>query len=204
MSYRERDVWVAKSLEPLKTQAGKFRIFSELPETLACRARYDNSPHAALLPENREAADDPMLVATTSGTPALFAARGYDEVWVGALTNFSALIRALAREERNITLLPAADPASDHVEDGIVAQDIAIALDGFCLDDEFVQSCGKKSVEKILASGRKEFLEQKLPTGAPDMRLALALDRYDYLMKINFQPGSNIPGLARVVKCAIG
>ena len=92
----------------------------------------------------------------------------------------------------------------DHVEDGIVAQDVAIALDGFCLDPAFVQSCGRKSIEKILASGRREYLERKLPTGKPDMKLALELDRYDYLMKINFQPGSNVPGLARVLKCATG
>lgn len=203
-SHHAENLWVAKSLDPLKTQARNFLIFSELEDQLDCIRRFDNSPAAALYPEVTDAQEKPIVVATTSGTPALFAARKFAEVWLGALTNFSALVKALAEEQRNITLIPAAAPESDHVEDGIVAQELAIALDGFCLDKDFVQSCGRKCIDQIVASGRKEYLEHQLPTGIPDMRISLELDRYTFLTKINFDSGIRIPGMARVERCDIG
>ena len=144
LSHRTDEVWVARQLDGVKSLAGEFKIFSELPEDLSCRARYDNSPAKALADENQADAQSPFLVVTTSGTPAMFAARSFEEVWVGALTNFSSIVQLLSQEERSITLIPAAKPSSDDLEDGIVAQEIAIALDGYCMDEQFVRSMWRK------------------------------------------------------------
>lgn len=198
------NIFVAKSLDPLKSQATNLRIFSELPEQLKCRARHDNSPTLARDSLSSDLSAGPVVVATTSGTPALFAARGFAEIWMAGLANFSAVVGALAEEERAITLIPAAASDSSHLEDGIVAQELAIALDGFCLDEEFVRRCGEICIERIRESGRVEELTERLSTGAEDCRLALNLDRHRFLAKIDFAQNLRIPGTAKVIRCNIG
>ena len=203
-SYRDDGVWITKNLAPIATLITQHRVYSELSEARSLPLRFDNSPAEALSKSSREDLKSPCLVATTSGTPAMFAARAFEEVWVGSFTNFSALVKILALEERTITLIPAAAPDSGHVEDAIAAEEIAIALDGFCLGEDFVVSCANKGIEKIRASGRVEELAKKLPRGEEDTAIALDRDRFNHGLKINFRPGSNVPGLAKVVKCVTG
>ena len=197
--HRPGNLWVARSLDALKTLAAEFRIFSELPDQLACHARYDNSPAAALGDDISVDADHPFVVATTSGTPAMFAARDYNAVLVGALTNFSALVEYLATIDDDITLIPAAKPDSDHVEDNIVAQAVAVALNGYCDDAEFIRRCAEQSATQIRQSGRPDHLTERLPTGAEDMALALEIDRYRKIPRISFQNRGPFPGAAEVV-----
>ncbi len=197
LNQKDRDfVLVSKDLNHLKTLCGEFSIFSELPAKLNCASRFDNSPAKAA--EFNES--NSCLVSTTSGTPAMFAAKFFQKVLVGSLANFSALVKELAAESGKITLLPAADPSGNHVEDSIVAEQIAIAIDGFSDDENFVSACADQARVKIEASGRIEHLTEKLPTGADDMQICLDIDRYDFVPRLDFEPWCNLPGLARVYR----
>lgn len=191
------NVMVTQSLDKIKTLCSDFRIFSELPEVVACRKRFDNSPASA---ESQIDFSANNLVATTSGTPAIFAARNFDRVFIGSLANFSSIVRLLQNKTAPITLLPAAKPDSTDVEDGIVAEQIAIALDGYATDSAFVRACAEQAKAKIESSGRIQYLEDKLETGVRDMKICMDIDRFDFVPILNFEPWCNIPGLARVTK----
>lgn len=193
---QRENVLVSRSLDHLKTLCGDFSIFSELEAQLKCVKRFDNSPAEAI--QYKDLND--CLVSTTSGTPAMFAAKKFQNVYIGSLANFSALVKLLTESNDKITLLPAADPTGNHVEDELVAEQIAIALDGYSQDQEFVRACAEQARAKIEASGRVEHLSQKLPTGADDMQICLDIDRYDFVPKLDFSPWCNTPGLARVFR----
>jgi phosphosulfolactate phosphohydrolase-like enzyme len=149
-----------------------------------CRERFDNSPQEALTrpwPEGCTA-----LVATTSGTPAMFAAQEFQKVYVGSLVNFSALVAHLSRIDTPVTLIPAARPGVDHVEDEITAQAMATALGGFANLPDFVRQCAEQAKERVIASGRPDHLARKLATGAPDVKIAMEIDRYADVVALNF------------------
>lgn len=190
-------LWIAPSLKQIRAEAPErvreYRIFSELSEPVDCLERFDNSPKQAL--ETVAGAKD-CLVATTTGTPAMFAARNFEEVLVGSLVGFSALIARLASDTRSITLIPAALPLMNHVEDGIVAQAVATALEGYYTHKNFVDGCALQAREQIIASGRPAYLTEKLATGAEDTRVSMHIDRYNSVPKISF---TDHPLFARVV-----
>lgn len=180
-------VWVAPSLKSVQEnpRIREMRVFSELSQPVECLERYDNSPHQALTqpwPKNRES-----LVATTTGTPAMFAARSFEKVLVGSLVNFSALVTYLSEQNKPITLIPAAFPEAKHVEDEITAQALATALEGFANMPDFVSQCAEAAKDKIIASGRPEFLSKKLPTGSEDVTLAMDIDRFSQLAFLEFE-----------------
>lgn len=190
LSSKPRDhILVSKSLDQLKTISNDFVIFSELTTEVSCAKRFDNSPAAAL----EFSTPDTCLVATTSGTPAIFAARNFEKVYVGSLANFSALVSHLAKYEGKISLLPAAKPESPHIEDGVVAEQLAIALDGYSDDATFVNACAQQALAKIESSGRIADIQN-----ADDVQICLDIDRYDFVPQVDFQPWCNIPGLAKV------
>lgn len=164
-----------------------YRIFSELSQPAVCHERFDNSPFHVL---NHRSDDAPSLVATTTGTPSMFAARNFEKVYVGSLVSFSALIRELSAYDGPITLVPSAFPDSSQIEDEIVAQAVATALEGFANIPDFVRQCGMQAKEKILASPRPDVLAGKLPTGVEDARIALDLDRFDQVLSLAFEPGA--------------
>lgn len=170
------------------------RVYSELTQPVECLERYDNSPLHAL--EKPWGSGVPSLVATTTGTPAMFAARRFEKVYVGSLVNFSALIGALAAFDGPVTLIPAAFPEALHVEDEIACQAVATALEGFSNLPEFVRQCAENARERVLASPRPTHLAGKIPTGGPDVKIALELDRFDQLLSLEFDDSP----LARVVK----
>ncbi len=203
LSNKKREtILVSRSLDHLKTLCHDFSIFSELKTSLRCALRFDNSPAEAI--QFHQMSD--CLVSTTSGTPAMFAAKNFQNVYIGSLANFSALVRLLTNNNERtgndgqITLLPAADPSGNHVEDELVAEQIAIALDGYATDSEFVRACADQARAKIEASGRVEHLIGKLNTGADDVQICLDIDRYDFVPKVDFSPWCNTPGLARVYR----
>lgn len=164
----------------------EYRIFSELSQPAVCHQRFDNSPFHALK-HHPDAATS--LVATTTGTPSMFAARGFEKVYVGSLVNFSALVGKLSDYRGPITLIPAALPDSTQIEDEIVAQAIATALEGFSNIPEFVQQCAQQARERILASPRPEVLAGKLPTGVEDVKIALDVDRFEHVLALQFEDG---------------
>ena len=86
-------------------------------------------------------------------------------------------VRALASEEGPITLIPAAVPDWQHVEDEIACQAVATALEGFTNLPEFVRECAESARERILASPRPGLLAKKISTGADDVKIALDIDR---------------------------
>jgi phosphosulfolactate phosphohydrolase-like enzyme len=186
MSRKVGPVFVAPSLKQVREEerVRTMRVFSELSQPVECFERFDNSPYHAL-----SSNWDPhcaALVATTSGTPAFFAARDFERVYVGSLVNFSALIGHLSSLGCPITLIPATFPEAKHVEDEITAQAMATALEGFSNMPEFVHQCGLQAREKILACGRVEALKVKLSTGAEDTEIALSLDRFPQLLALSF------------------
>jgi len=194
--HQRPDLWVAPSLKSVQgnDRVKEMRVFSELSQPVECLERYDNSPHQAITQpwlENRKS-----LVATTTGTPAMFAARGFEKVLVGSLVNFSALVTYLSEQNKPITLIPAAFPEAKHVEDEITAQAMATALEGFANMPDFVSQCAAAAKEKIIASGRPEFLSQKLPTGREDVTIAMDIDRFSQLAFLEFE--SDI--FARVIR----
>jgi phosphosulfolactate phosphohydrolase-like enzyme len=180
-------VFVASSLKEVKEEARLrgMRVFSELSQPVESLARFDNSPHHALGTDWDPAHS--ALVATTTGTPAMFAARKFERVYVGSLVNFSALVAHLSSLNKPITLIPATFPDAKHVEDDITAQAMATALEGFANMPEFVHQCGMQAREQILACGRVEHLREKLPTGAEDTEIALSLDRFPQVLYLDFQ-----------------
>ncbi len=162
----------------------KMRVFSELSQDIECLERFDNSPHhASTKPWTKLM---PALVATTTGTPAMFAAKNFAKVYVGSLVNFSALVKTLAAFEGPITLIPAAVPEWQHVEDEIACQAVATALEGFSNIPEFVTECAESARERILASPRPAHLSAKLPTGAEDVHIALGIDRWAQVLSLSF------------------
>lgn len=181
------EVWVAPSLASVKEEERlkDFRVFSELSQVVPAKERYDNSPLRAL--QTPWPHGTPSLVATTTGTPSMFAARGFERVYVGSLLNFSALVKHLHFLQKPVTLIPAALPDWQHVEDEITAQAMAIALEGYVDMEDFLQQCLLQAREKILASGRVEALTKKIPTGAEDCKMALTLDRYDQILFVDFR-----------------
>jgi phosphosulfolactate phosphohydrolase-like enzyme len=180
-------VFVAPSLKEVREEARLkgMRVFSELSQPVESLARFDNSPHHALGSDWDPA--HPALVATTTGTPAMFAARRFKRVYVGSLVNFSSLITHLSDLNCPITLIPATFPEAKHVEDDITAQAMATALEGFANMPEFVHKCGMQAREQILACGRVEHLRDKLSTGAEDTEIALSLDRFPQVLYLDFQ-----------------
>lgn len=192
-------LWVAPSLKEAQDHPTlkSMRVFSELSQPSDCLERFDNSPHFAL---GHASARESNLVATTTGTPAMFAARNFRKVYVGSLVSFSALVHALAKEEGPITLIPAAIPDWEHVEDEVAAMAVATALEGFANLPEFVKQCGMQARERILASDRPEILFKKLPTGREDIAIALDLDRFSQVLTLDF---SKDPIFAEVV-CSTG
>lgn len=170
------------------------RVFSELSQPIECRERFDNSPlHASSKPwEDGLSA----LVSTTTGTPAMFAARNFEKVYVGSFVNFSSLVAALAAFDGPVTLIPAAVPEWQHVEDEIACQSVATALEGFTNIPDFVRQCAETGKERILASPRPGLLAKKLVTGADDVRIALEIDRTPNLLSLQFDDST----LARVLK----
>lgn len=197
MGRGDAPLFVAPSITEIQSEERlkEMRVFSELSQTSACRERFDNSPHFALTHAASPRA--PSLVATTSGTPAMFAARKFRRVYVGSFNNFSALVGALAALDEDVTLIPACRPEWDHVEDEIAAQAVATALEGFSNIPDFVRQCGTQARERILASPRPKHLAGKIPTGAEDVRIALDLDRYDHVLSLEF---GDHPLFAEVVK----
>jgi len=191
-------LWISPSLKKIQENSvdkvKNFRIFSELSQAIECAERFDNSPALAL--KNSSPTIDNHLVATTTGTPAMFAAKVFEEVYVGSLVAFSALIEKLSQEKRPITLIPAAFPHSNHVEDGIVAQAVATALEGYSDHKSFVHGCAAQAKEKILVSGRAKFLSEKLATGKEDTEIALDIDRFTSIPQISF---TDDPLFARVL-----
>lgn len=179
-------LYVAPSLKEVQDEprVRDMRVFSELSQPVTCRERYDNSPFQA----EREswAPGVPSLVATTTGTPALFSARRFRRVYVGSLVNFSALVGELARRNEPVTLVPAALPDWDHVEDEITAQAMATALEGFATLPDFVRECAISARAKILESPRPETLARKLAHGREDIERALEVDRYDHVLWCDF------------------
>jgi phosphosulfolactate phosphohydrolase-like enzyme len=163
----------------------EMRVFSELSQPVECRDRFDNSPHQVFA-HNWESGV-PALVATTTGTPAMFAAREFRRVYVGSLVNFSSLVEALLKENCPITLIPAAYQEWGHVEDEITAQAVATALSGFANIPDFVRQCAEQAKEKILASGRPETLDKKLATGREDVRISLEIDRFKQNAWLDFE-----------------
>jgi len=189
-------VYVARTVKEAAAdpRVNGWRVFSELSQEISCAERFDNSP--TLAQSFRWADQKPALVATTSGTPSLFAARGFEQVYVGSLLNYSALIRHLTRLNKPITLLPSALPGSEHVEDEIAAYGVATALEGFANMPDFVRQCGEQTVERVRHSPRPGLLAGKIETGAEDARIALELDRYDHVLALDFESGP----IARVVR----
>jgi phosphosulfolactate phosphohydrolase-like enzyme len=187
-------LYVAPSLELVQGQARlkEMRVFSELSQPSDCLERFDNSPLRALA-----AVGGPALVATTTGTPAMFAAKNFQKVYVGSLVSFSALVRELAGLDCPITLIPAAHLEWQHVEDDISAQAMATALEGFANLPDFVSGCAAQAKEKILASPRPAHLAQKLITGAEDVAIALEVDRFDQVLSLEFEANGLF---AKVVK----
>jgi len=189
-------IFVAPSLREADAddRVHSMRVFSELSVDIACRERFDNSPfHAVTKPWE---AGVPALVATTTGTPAMFAARGFEKVYVGSLVNFSALVAELAAYDGPVTLIPAAVPEWQHVEDEIACQAVATALEGFSNLPEFVRECGENARERILASPRPANLAAKIPTGAEDIKIALEIDRTPQVLSLAFDDSI----LAKVIK----
>jgi phosphosulfolactate phosphohydrolase-like enzyme len=181
-------VFVAPSLRAAQedSRLPGWRVFSELSQPSYCLERFDNSPFQALY--HPVSGSSTSLVATTTGTPAMFAAREFSRVYVGSLVNFSALIRALIELNTPITLIPAALPGSTQIEDEIVAQAVATALEGFANIPDFVQQCAAQAKEKILSSPRPEVLAKKLVnTGVEDVRLALEVDKYSSVLALSFE-----------------
>jgi phosphosulfolactate phosphohydrolase-like enzyme len=178
-------LWIAPNLPSLVD--ANFRqnlsIFSELKTDISCLARFDNSPKLAL--ENGRPSQ-PALVATTTGTPAMFAARIYRQVYVGSLVSFSALIKELSTLNEPITLIPAAFKDAGHVEDQITAEAVAAALDGFSNMPDFINGCANRAVELIKASGRPDLLAGKIVSGLEDVTVAMDVDRFGLVSKVNF------------------
>lgn len=189
-------LFVAPSLKDAATdeRVRAMRVFSELSQPVECTERYDNSPLQAGTSDWESGR--PALVATTTGTPAMFAAYQFEKVYVGSFVNFSPLVAALAAFEGPITLIPAAVPEWSHVEDEIACQSVATALEGFFNIPDFVRQCAEAGRERILASPRPAHLAGKLATGADDVRLSLEIDRYPQLLSLRFD-GSL---LAEVIK----
>jgi phosphosulfolactate phosphohydrolase-like enzyme len=184
-------VYVAPSLQQAEAdpRTKEMRIFSELSQKISCLERFDNSPQQAL--GSPWETGLPALVATTTGTPAMFAAREFERVYVGSLVNFSALVAALAHYQGPVTLIPAAFPEAQHVEDEIACQAMATALEGFAIMPEFVRQCAEQARDRILASPRPAHLSGKIPTGAEDVRVALEVDRFSQVLALEFEPGAN-------------
>ena len=184
----EGALFVAPSLDSVQKddRLPLMRVFSELSQPSRCLARFDNSPEQALGFQGAPAA---ALVATTTGTPAMFAARGFEKVYVGSLVSFSALVAELSQLNCPITLIPAAYAEWQHVEDEIACQAVATALEGFANIPDFVSQCAHQAKEKILASPRPKHLAQKLPTGEADVAIALDLDRYRQVLSLQFESG---------------
>lgn len=187
-------LFVAPSLEEAAAdpRTREMRVFSELSKPVDCRERYDNSPLEAT--RRPWEAGLSSLVATTTGTPAMFAARRFERVYVGSLVSFPALVAELAAYPGPITLIPAAYPHWNHVEDEIAAQAVATALEGFANLPEFVRECAASARERILASHRPAVLEGKLPTAKEDIALALEIGRCPFALSLAFDQSS----LARV------
>ncbi len=185
-SKKPKSIFVGKSLAELREANISFtkeaQIFSELSQSIECMERLDNSPHLAL--ESKLL--DRVLIATTTGTPSMFAAREYRKVFLGSLMNFSALIKVLSQFEEPITLLPAAPSSWGHVEDEAAAQAVAIALEGFSDNAEFVRECAESAKAKILASTRVTDLVRKLPHGREDTNASLDIDRFDFVLNLDF------------------
>lgn len=196
-SRSEGPVSVASSLQAVRDtpEVRGMRVFSELSQPVECLERYDNSPALALSSAWERGL--PALVATTTGTPSMFAARKFRRVYVGSLVNFSALVSHLASLEEDITLIPSAIPEWRHVEDEITANAMATALEGFANMPDFVRQCAEQAREKIRESGRIEQLSQKLATGAEDCAIATEIDRFDQVLSLEFAPGTD-PLFARV------
>ncbi len=179
-------LFVAPSLREASTdhRVQGMRIFSELSQPVECRERYDNSPLHASSKEWQIGV--PALVATTTGTPAMFAAKKFEKVYVGSFNNFSSLVAALSAFDGPVTLIPAAVPDWQHVEDEIACQSVATALEGFSNLPDFVRQCAETGRERILASPRPTHLAAKLVTGADDIRIALEIDRSPKLLSLRF------------------
>ncbi len=195
-SRAEGPLFVAPSLRDAATdeRVRAMRVFSELSQPVECAERFDNSPLQATTQaweKNR-----PALVSTTTGTPAMFAAYKFEKVFVGSFVNFSSLVKALSDFDGPITLIPAAVPDWQHVEDEIACQSVATALEGFSNMPDFVRQCAESGKERILESHRPKHLAGKLATGVEDVKIALEIDRFPQLLSLRFD-GSL---LAEVVK----
>lgn len=180
-------LYVAPTLKQImeNPKAHEMRVFSELSQPITCLERFDNSPQMASA--SPWEAGKTSLVATTTGTPAMFAAKNFRKVYIGSLVSFSALIKTLIELNEPITLIPAAFPDSGHVEDEITAQAVATALEGFSNIPDFVNQCAALAKEKIIASGRPDFLSKKLSTGFEDTKIAMEIDRMDSVLTLNFE-----------------
>ena len=183
----EGPLFVAPSLAEASADSRvlKMRVFSELSQPVSCLERFDNSPLEASSRPWRTGT--PALVATTTGTPAMFAARNFSRVYVGSFVNFSALVAELNALNCPITLIPAAFPDAHHVEDEIACQSVATALEGFCDMPDFVKECAQAAKERILQSPRPELLARKIPTGREDVKIALEIDRFSQVLSLAFQ-----------------
>lgn len=184
---RNGPLFVSPSLKQIADQISvrEMRIFSELSQPVDCLERFDNSPDQAQTSEWKSGLTS--LVATTTGTPAMFAAKNFRKVYVGSLVGFSTLIQELATLNEPITLIPAALPNSGHVEDEIAAQAVATAIEGFSNIPDFVNQCAAQAKEKIMESGRPEFLSKKLSTGYADTQIAMTIDHISKVLSLRFK-----------------
>jgi phosphosulfolactate phosphohydrolase-like enzyme len=196
-SRKPKRLFVGQSLAEIREAKLSFtkeaQIFSELSQEIECAERFDNSPNLALTKPLQHR----ILVATTTGTPAMFAARKYRKVILGSFLNFSALVQTLSNLEEPITLLPAAPPQWKHSEDEAAAQSVATALEGFSDNAEFVRKCAESGKAKIHESTRVTDLIKKLPYGKEDTDASLDIDRFSFVLELDFEASPH-PLIARV------
>lgn len=206
------DVFRAFSLAPYATAAGArvvpvaatetaFELKARHPDWLIAGERharplpgfdFGNSPHDV----SRGAVRGRTIVHTThAGTQGLTRAEGADEVLTASLVNAGAIVRYLrARAPERVSIVRMGHQARERcAEDDACAEILAARLGGRGLDERAL-------VESLRTAPAAQKFHDPAATYAPleDLELCLALDRFDFVLKLAAPDREGLRFLERV------
>ena len=140
-----------------------------------------------------------VILRSSSGTQGVVHARAADEVWLGSLVVASATARALSCSAGTITLLAMGSPydgddESSGAEDDACADHIESLLLG--------READRASIEQRVRASRaaRQALDPSIDWITPeDLECSLAIDRFDFAMRVRRDGDLQVARRERVV-----
>lgn len=157
-----------------KAQHPDFELYSDL----VLDGAQDDSPYEA----SRANAKTPAMLVSAAGTPAVFALKEANRVFLGGFCNFYTLATVLKNLEQDVLLVPAAlFDQGDDVEDALCVSALKDFMQGFGRAEDAVEEI-KTTLRYI------EYMQNGPKTAAKDAKIAFEVNEIAVVPEVTFVP----------------